>query len=88
MTVSLAKEGAKPDEGLGVGKMGFDENTKGRLGDYFIEYLEFLISYYSIGVVKSSCVPERDLEAARLPGRKWKWPVKATPLRSRLGSAR
>jgi len=88
MTVSLAKEGAKPDEGLGVGKMGFDENTKCRLGDYFIEYLEFLISYYSIGVVKGSCIPERDLEATRLPGREWKWPVKATPLRFRLGSVR
>jgi len=49
--------------------MGFDENTKGRLGDYFIEYLEFLVSYYSIRVVKGSCIPERDLEAARLPGR-------------------
>ena len=50
-TIALAEEGAKPDQGFGVGKMGFDENTKGGLGDYFIKYFEFLIPEYSIIVV-------------------------------------
>ena len=56
-TIPLTKEGAKPYQGFGVGKMGFDENTKGGLGDYFIKYFEFLIPDYSIIVVQGSSIP-------------------------------
>ena len=56
-TIALAEEGAKPDQGFGVGKMGFDENTKGGLGDYFVKYFELLIPEYSIAVVQGSSIP-------------------------------
>ena len=56
-TVALAKEGTKPNQNFGVGKMGFDKNTEGGLGDYFIKYLEFLIPYYSVIVMQCSRIP-------------------------------